>query len=260
MDSLSKYEFPVNFKRCFFKKFKKVDVVKSSGVNFGSHLSILMFCLKIKDAIHDGQIILLNNNLNVFANKVEKKSLNHLKKNGFNPQIYHNYLIQQFVNEKKSLSFYDYSAPTEEFLSNVFSYIGNKNDMNEDNINSLSEIGKNIGRLVYLYDNLCDLPFDIKKNRFNPFLNYTNIQVETFSKEIFIESANIIELNLNEIEFKDNIFKDIIYSLLKNDINETYRNLFAICIKSGFKEKTSYISRKKQFAANVDALCDFKCC
>ena len=80
----------------------------------------------------------------------------------------------------------------------------------------LGNIGFNIGKYIYILDGYEDLDEDLKKERYNPFMNYIDNREELKSKveNLILIILSFIEEDINKLELSENkgIVENIIYS------------------------------------------------
>jgi len=252
MDALNDRETGIAHTRCSLKLFRKMDVVDSEGVEFGTHFSILMFFLRVKDSIHDRELGMKQKSLTLIRGLREEKALDRLCRMGFEISTYRTYLKEQFRVEKENLDFPGYSAPTEKFLAYIFSFILEKSgSFTEDG--SLVDIGTHLGRLMYLYDNLHDLQVDIRKGNFNPFSRKSNAEIQFLAEDILGESLSVIDRNLRGIRYTDSMHEALLRELLVTDLNMSFRRLFEIFGKKGYTGQPGRTPFRKPFAMDSTA-------
>ena len=161
--SQSKGRIPAQ--KCPFK-LQKTKGFADAGLDFATALSLIMAKVKIDDDALDSNSY-VSHFMAKALNSVIPLAINDLKKLGFNLKtISYETGRQEDLERHQCSDFDELASPTENSVSTVFSHtatLANK----ESNSRPLSNLGKNIGKLMYLLDSYADLPKDTARGKFN---------------------------------------------------------------------------------------------
>ena len=204
---LSKNNINVENSHCSFNPCKKcMKITCDSNVyKLASAITVILAYFKLVDNLHDSSFIkkiLLYIVYPYFAfinNKAKKKypDIYEIVKEG---------MIQQFEIEKEKDVSVDKSAhPTANILSKLFA-LGEC----EENKESASQFGYQLGRVVYFLDAFDDYEKDVKDLSFNPFINSNNIVMDA-TRTINLSVGALTETFKNQ---NFNIFSTIIENVI----------------------------------------------
>lgn len=163
--AITKSDILYEKKRCFMHIFKKQSVVKlNPSLEYCSYSACLLTCAKISDDINDEKGIdkFKANTLKKLFYSPHKKSKKQL------PDLeikLAKALNELSVLEKQNASADECADISGNMLEAIFSY-----GLNGTEAAIASNIGRNIGKLIYLIDAIEDYNDDIKKKRFNPLV------------------------------------------------------------------------------------------
>ncbi len=217
-------------KRCIVHPFKKkVYVEKNDSVKFSCSSAAFFLHCKFNDDYSDNSGIkriiskIGMNYSKKIESKLEKKTnISDTLKNDILDKLSSIYEL-----EKNNVdSVYLPADLFGDIMGSVFSY-----EINEpDNNRCLFELGKHIGRWIYIIDAFDDLESDIKKGSYNPFAVLSDYKSELFPERIL--DALKLELRdaglaLELLKFNDqnlyHIVKNVIYFGLPKEADRIYQ-------------------------------------
>ena len=185
---------------------KKLRIVNEI-TEYAASMNVLLTYYKLEDNLNDDKGIKDILAYHIYKGKFKKAYAKYPKKADFiNEQL--NKLHE--LEHKKSTNIDEVSNTFGNIMGEIFYY---KDDKYK---NDLRTIGFNIGKYIYILDAYEDLDKDIKRGRYNPFIEYKNKSEELRKKVDRLISISLGYLaksidNLN-IEYNINIIDNIIYS------------------------------------------------
>lgn len=199
----------------------------TKGVRFATALSLVMAKAKALDDILDQNSIAARLVSKFLTRKIPKAERD-LQSLGFQSRLIFSNIEHQDRLEKEGHSELDeLSNPTESVVSKVFSHTARISE-NEENILPLSNIGRDVGKLMYLTDNYADLPEDLARNRFNPFAviqKDRKIQLKQDLRRICFESISRISAEMKSLKLVT--LGRVVDDALVNSLTNQVQNLFS---------------------------------
>lgn len=227
--------------KCYSEKMPKVKQNFSGNQitaidKYAAAISVSMAYVKFRDDIFDENSPLKKVKFSCVRKKAELafKDLLDLK---FNYKLIDDGIkYQHYLENQKPNSIFDYTLPTERVVSQIFAHSSVISGQ-LSNFEYLEEIGKNIGRMMYILDCYADFDKDLSQKKFNPLIEIFNV-------------------NNADSDCKRNI-KDLCGRILKdslNKINRNFRKLFLIrysnliykMLTDGLKQKISFVLNGRQ--------------
>jgi len=187
-------------------RFKKTTPTQNKGLIYGSAISMIMAKTKFDDDVLDQN----NFRSRFYAKLIDKKMpyvKNDLNSLGFNFKYISSEINRQEVLENHDrYDLCDLISPTENVVSEIFAHTARLSN-NEINIEPLSEMGRNVGRLMYLVDSYIDMPEDVANGRFNALTkqeNKTNTKksVHTKIKRLCDKAVRNISNSVDDLELQ----------------------------------------------------------
>lgn len=248
LDSFSNNHKTIEKKVCLIHPVEKKLIVKNNqSINYASHITMILTHNKIIDDINDENNLFLKFILPISNRYIQKlpKNLDKIKE-----------LIFNNLNELKilessdnNLSIDEFSHPFSNLIKNIFNFYAKSNNMDENNLYHLENMGYNLGKWIYIIDAFNDIEKDFKNKSFNPILRLNGIKLTD---------------NINILEFKNSI-KDKFLSLLtyinlkclenfkKLSITKNY-DLIENILQLGMPFKTDKIVNHFQFSNKKEVL------
>ncbi len=199
----------------------------TKGVRFASALSLVMAKAKALDDILDQNSIAARVLTRLISRKIPRAERD-LEALGFRPQLIFSNIEQQEKLEKEGQSgLEELSGPTEKAVSEVFAHTAKISD-NEKNLRPLSDIGRNVGKLMYLTDNYADLQEDLAHNRYNPFATLQKdgrSQLKDDLKRICLDSIARISHEMKNLRLVT--LGKVVDDALVSSLTQQVQNLFS---------------------------------
>ncbi|HUS79057.1 MAG TPA: DUF5685 family protein [Patescibacteria group bacterium] len=166
--------------------------VSRTEQEYSSAVSLMMAKTKLLDDYYDGRSRLASVKLALMGKAVGKAEA-CLAGLGFPYEIFEEEVRRQHLLERRwpGASLEDLCAPTEEIVSSLFRHTAVLSRRRE-NAGVLSEIGRDVGALMYVMDSYSDVGEDGKRGSFNPLLSCEGIwptsrrrlgRLKSFSKD-----------------------------------------------------------------------------
>jgi len=219
-----------DFQKCS-KPIDRRDFTSHKGTIFGSAISILIANAKASDDLVDDNSIKAR-----VLSKLLRPKLPHayqdLRELGFDPERISSQILEQRSLEERSLVDIEALArPTANAFSYIFSHTSEMSGM-RGNTDATSELGRNVGRLMYISDSYSDLEEDIAHKRFNPFTAYASnlMEVTKTAKSLTSDCLAKISASINELKIRR--FKMIVNDALLSSLGKHIDNLFNPAVKS----------------------------
>lgn len=192
---------------CIANPIKKKPIIINEITEYAASMNVLLTYYKLEDNYKDDKGIKDILAYYIYKGKLKKAYEKYPEKA--------NYIKEQLdklhiLEENKSTNIDEVSNTFGNIMGEIFTY---KKDEYED---ELRTIGFNIGKYIYILDAYEDLEKDIKKNRYNPFKDYSERE-----DELRIRVDKLISLSLGfmtraidklDIKYNTNIIDNIVYS------------------------------------------------
>ncbi|MBC6004501.1 MAG: DUF5685 family protein [Paeniclostridium sordellii] len=192
---------------CIANPIKKKARIVNEITEYAASMNVLLTYYKLEDNLHDDKGIKDILAYNIYKGKLKKAYEKYPEKADY---IKNQLLVLQNLEESNSTDIDAVSNTFGNLMGEIFAY---KNDKYE---HDLRIIGFNIGKYIYMLDAYEDLDRDIKKGRYNPFIEYANKKEELrkrVDKLISISLGHLAQSIDNlHIKFNINIIENIIYS------------------------------------------------
>lgn len=192
---------------CIANPIKKKARIVNEITEYAASMNVLLTYYKLEDNLHDDKGIKDILAYNIYKGKLKKAYEKYPEKADY---IKNQLLVLQNLEESNSTDIDAVSNTFGNLMGEIFAY---KNDKYE---HDLRIIGFNIGKYIYMLDAYEDLDKDIKKGRYNPFIEYANKKEELrkrVDKLISISLGHLAQSIDNlHIKFNINIIENIIYS------------------------------------------------
>ncbi|WP_270647985.1 DUF5685 family protein [Paeniclostridium hominis] len=192
---------------CIANPIKKKAIIVNEITEYAASMNVLLTYYKLEDNLHDDKGIKDILAYNIYKGKLKKAYEKYPEKADY---IKNQLLVLQNLEESNSTDIDAVSNTFGNLMGEIFAY---KNDKYE---HDLRIIGFNIGKYIYMLDAYEDLDRDIKKGRYNPFIEYANKKEELrkrVDKLISISLGHLAQSIDNlHIKFNINIIENIIYS------------------------------------------------
>jgi len=192
--------------RCPLNPIKKPNrvILSTNASQFTAAMSILLFTEKLKDDVRDEKSFKAKMLLLLLKRKIPKAEAT-LNKFGINPAFLVEIIEEQWkLEQKTNLRLEDFAKPTASLLETIFKFTFKLTCQFKNKI-PLSNIGYNLGQIIYLLDSYADYHEDVELKCFNPLLvcnkssKYKNSKND-ISVNIKNELACILERSLKDIE------------------------------------------------------------
>ncbi len=192
---------------CIANPIKKKARIVNEVTEYAASMNVLLTYYKLEDNLHDDKGIKDILAYHIYKGKLKKAYEKYPEKADY---IKNQLLVLQNLEESNSTDIDAVSNTFGNLMGEIFAY---KNDKYE---HDLRIIGFNIGKYIYMLDAYEDLDKDIKKGRYNPFIEYANKKEELrkrVDKLISISLGHLAQSIDNlHIKFNINIIENIIYS------------------------------------------------
>lgn len=211
--------------RCVVNPLKKCQFcTENESLKFSSAVSAILTYYKLQDDISDSG----------FFGKVKNRFICLFFKKGYKkarkdyPNIEKavaNMMKEQWDIEHSDNASVDLSAdPTAKFISNLILSIPNPHNIP---VKLLERFGYFLGRWIYLIDAADDYDKDLKKQNFNPFVNYfkdkdcTRDEVTEYCNSVLNLTVSQMMLAYNLIDFSH--FKRVLDNIMNYGLSEMQR-------------------------------------
>lgn len=192
---------------CIANPIKKKARIVNEVTEYAAIMNVLLTYYKLEDNLHDDKGIKDILAYHMYKGKLKKAYEKYPEKADY---IKNQLLVLQNLEEGNSTDIDAVSNTFGNLMGEIFAY---KNDKYE---HDLRIIGFNIGKYIYMLDAYEDLDKDIKKGRYNPFIEYANKKEELrkrVDKLISISLGHLAQSIDNlHITSNINIIENIIYS------------------------------------------------
>lgn len=207
LSAIYKSENSITKERCIVKPTSKNLRIINEITEYGANINIILTHNKLKDNIDDDKRI-KDHILYYIHNNVYNKTDNIYKQKS---EFIQSKLKELYELEKKNTMCIDKTSNIfGDIMRDVFCY------KEDEYKHILGNIGFNIGKYIYILDAYEDLDEDLKRERYNPFMNYIDNREELKSKveNLILIILSFIEEDINKLELNDNrdIVENIIYS------------------------------------------------
>lgn len=178
LDSFSIKNHAIIKKTCMIHPIeKKLIIQNNEGINYASHINIILTHNKILDDINDENNLFSKLILPITSTYIKKipKQFDEIKR------IIEEHLqnLKKLENSDEILSIDEYAHPFSNLTKEILIFYGKLNNFNETYLHHLGILGYNLGKWIYIIDAFDDIEKDFKKNSFNPILRSENESLST---------------------------------------------------------------------------------
>lgn len=207
LTSIYRPEHTIIEEGCITNPFKKKKKIINEITEYAASMNVLLAYYKLEDNLNDDRKIKDILAYHIYKGKLELAYEKYPKKAEFIKEQ-----LDKLNNlEKERNTNIDMVSNTfGNIMGEVFAY---KNDEFEQR---LRMIGFNLGKYIYILDAYEDLEKDLKKGRYNPFLDYIDKKEELKERvdKLISISLGIVGRNIDNLNIKVNtgIIDNIVYS------------------------------------------------
>ncbi len=201
---------------CIANPIKKKARIVNEITEYAASMNVLLTYYKLEDNLHDDKGIKDILAYHMYKGKLKKAYEKYPEKADY---IKKQLLLLQNLEESNSTDIDAVSNTFGNLMGEIFAY---KNDKYE---HDLRIIGFNIGKYIYMLDAYEDLDKDIKKGRYNPFIEYANKKEELrkrVDKLISISLGHLAQ-SIDNLHIKSNI--NIIENIIYSGVYLRYKNI-----------------------------------
>lgn len=248
--AISKEKPEIKTGRCIAHPFKKrAYIANCDSLSYCSYASALLIYGKTVDDISDekGRKRLRAKLMLPFAKKMRKKAL---RKYSLLDEKINEGLKKLAETEKKKLRSVDIPADCfGDILADILSF-----DLSGNDAVIMRNIGKHVGRWIYILDACDDLPEDIAKKRFNPFIYLYDGNELTAEQKTDVSNSLKLELLSAEPAFDlidydgNNIIEGIIRNIIYRGMPDVAERVLELNGKS--KHSRKKLKNKRGLSAN----------
>lgn len=184
--------------RCPYKPFSKRTCTCNQNADYCADVTVLLFCLKLKDDIDDDGSLRARLLFKLFKKQFEKAKARH-------PELSEK--ISEHLSRLREVEKADVQNP--DVPANIF---GNLLSDVFARDAELARLGFLLGRFIYLADAACDFKSDLKHGRYNPLMRKRR---GDFYNMLAGELGTVI-LELDTLEIKNH--RDIIENVLYHGV------------------------------------------
>ncbi|WP_373599950.1 DUF5685 family protein [Paraclostridium bifermentans] len=204
---------------CIANPIKKKSRIINEITEYAASMNVLLTYYKLEDNLNDDKGIKDIFAYNIYKGKLKKAYEKYPEKA--------NYIKKQLeelqrLESENSTNIDEVSNTFGNLMGEIFAY---KNDEHEYNLRT---VGFNIGKYIYVLDAYEDLDKDVKKGRYNPFIEYKD-KKDVLSKRVdklisislgyLAQAIDNLHIKLN-IGIIENIIYSGVYLRYKNILNE----------------------------------------
>lgn len=207
LTSIYRPEHTIIEEGCITNPFKKKKKIINEITEYAASMNVLLAYYKLEDNLNDDRKIKDILAYHIYKGKLELAYEKYPKKAEFIKEQ-----LDKLNNlEKERNTNIDMVSNTfANIMGEIFAY---KNDEFEQR---LRMIGFNLGKYIYILDAYEDLEKDLKKGRYNPFLEYIDKKEELKERvdKLISISLGIVGRNIDNLNIKVNtgIIDNIVYS------------------------------------------------
>lgn len=223
IDALNKDSSKTHISSCIKHPFEKKEIKDiNKAIDYSTDLNFCLINYKLLDNILDENDLkssLLYNIIKLYKKNLTYPFLDTIIKDNLN-------ILHSLEESNSFFSLDEICHPFGDIIGKVLelSPVSMIVD-NEDVRSSLYRFGYYIGKIIYLFDAIDDIKYDIKNNTFNPFIKIHNLDIINYDEKFnsLKESLDLSIITL--ISDCNNILEDLPIvkneSLLKNIIGES---------------------------------------
>ncbi|MEG1131586.1 MAG: DUF5685 family protein [Romboutsia sp.] len=201
---------------CIANPIKKKARIVNEITEYAASMNVLLTYYKLEDNLNDDKGVKDLLAYNIYKSKLKKAYEKYPQKA--------NYIKLQLANlqeleAKKSRNIDEVSNTFGNLMGEIFAY---KKDKYE---HELRTIGFNIGKYIYTLDAYEDLDKDIKKGRYNPFVEYADRRDELSKRvdKLISISLGYLTQSIDKLHIKTNV--NIIENIVYSGVYLRYKNI-----------------------------------
>ena len=225
-------------------RLKNTKPTENIGLIYGSAIAMIMASTKVDDDVIDQ-----NNIVSRFIAKIIKQKMPNVITDldglDFNLKYVSSEIKrQQVLENQETVSLVDLTIPTENVVSEIFTHTARLSN-NIANVEPLADMGRNVGRLMYIVDSYVDLPDDVANGRFNALarkgLHDTRASL-LYVKELSVQAFRNIHNSVDHLELPSHagIVKEALITSLKQGLKTLFNpNLYSVQNMQSFNPSLS---------------------
>lgn len=201
---------------CIANPIKKKNRIVNEVTEYAASMNVLLTYYKLEDNLHDDKGVKDIIAYNLYKGKLKKAYEKYPKKADY---IKSQLEELQKLESENSTNIDKVSNTFGNLMGEIFAY---KEDDFEEKLRS---IGFNIGKYIYILDAYEDLDKDIKKGRYNPFIEYIDKKEELIKKvdKLISISLGYLSQSIDELHIKTNV--GIIDNIIYSGVYLRYKNI-----------------------------------
>lgn len=201
---------------CIANPIKKKNRIVNEVTEYAASMNVLLTYYKLEDNLHDDKGIKDIIAYNLYKGKLKKAYEKYPKKADY---IKSQLEELQKLESENSTNIDKVSNTFGNLMGEIFAY------KEDDFEGKLRSIGFNIGKYIYILDAYEDLDKDIKKGRYNPFIEYIDKKEELIKKvdKLISISLGYLSQSIDELHIKTNV--EIIDNIIYSGVYLRYKNI-----------------------------------
>ncbi|CEO31247.1 DUF5685 family protein [Paraclostridium sordellii] len=201
---------------CIANPIKKKNRIVNEVTEYAASMNVLLTYYKLEDNLHDDKGVKDIIAYNLYKGKLKKVYEKYPKKADY---IKSQLEELQKLESENSTNIDKVSNTFGNLMGEIFAY------KEDDFEGKLRSIGFNIGKYIYILDAYEDLDKDIKKGRYNPFIEYIDKKEELIKKvdKLISISLGYLSQSIDELHIKTNV--GIIDNIIYSGVYLRYKNI-----------------------------------
>lgn len=201
---------------CIANPIKKKNRIVNEVTEYAASMNVLLTYYKLEDNLHDDKGVKDIIAYNLYKGKLKKAYEKYPKKADY---IKSQLEELQKLESENSTNIDKVSNTFGNLMGEIFAY------KEDDFEGKLRSIGFNIGKYIYILDAYEDLDKDIKKGRYNPFIEYIDKKEELIKKveKLISISLGYLSQSIDELHIKTNV--GIIDNIIYSGVYLRYKNI-----------------------------------
>ncbi|CEQ25116.1 Uncharacterised protein [[Clostridium] sordellii] len=201
---------------CIANPIKKKNRIVNEVTEYAASMNVLLTYYKLEDNLHDDKGVKDIIAYNLYKGKLKKAYEKYPKKADY---IKSQLEELQKLESENSTNIDKVSNTFGNLMGEIFAY------KEDDFEGKLRSIGFNIGKYIYILDAYEDLDKDIKKGRYNPFIEYIDKKEELIKKvdKLISISLGYLSQAIDELHIKTNV--GIIDNIIYSGVYLRYKNI-----------------------------------
>ena len=201
---------------CIANPIKKKNRIVNEVTEYAASMNVLLTYYKLEDNLHDDKGVKDIIAYNLYKGKLKKAYEKYPKKADY---IKSQLEELQKLESENSTNIDKVSNTFGNLMGEIFTY------KEDDFEGKLRSIGFNIGKYIYILDAYEDLDKDIKKGRYNPFIEYIDKKEELIKKvdKLISISLGYLSQSIDELHIKTNV--GIIDNIIYSGVYLRYKNI-----------------------------------